>query len=223
MYFRPYPVLSVLTLLGLGLLIWLGQWQVSRMGEKAAQIAAYEAVADAEPVDLNEALCLPEIIEGRPILPAPAEGAEVAFWGLNGDGEGGWRYFVPVATPECAGPELILQEVRFESFAHGVVESPQRLSLRAVPEPGLFDAANDPQTNSFHRYDAEQMAGVAGVDSLSADYWIVADNGLPSELAEVPPSRHFGYALTWFGLAAVLIAVFLAFHVAQGRLGFTRR
>jgi surfeit locus 1 family protein len=45
-----------------------------------------------------------------------------------------------------------------------------------------------------------------------------AGAGLPPGLAAMPPSRHVGYALTWFGLALTLIAVYLAFHHRAGRL-----
>ena len=37
---------------------------------------------------------------------------------------------------------------------------------------------------------------------------------------ELPPQRHFGYAITWWGLAIALIGVYLAFHYQKGRLRF---
>jgi surfeit locus 1 family protein len=36
----------------------------------------------------------------------------------------------------------------------------------------------------------------------------------------LPPQRHFGYAITWWGLAIALIGVYLAFHYQKGRLRF---
>ena len=36
----------------------------------------------------------------------------------------------------------------------------------------------------------------------------------------LPPERHFGYALTWWGMALGLIGVYIAFHRSQGRLRF---
>ena len=224
MYFHPYPVLSILTLLGLAMLIWLGQWQWSRMGEKADQIAGYEAVADAAPVDLGEALCGAPL-PGAPVRSeAPATGEAVRFWGRNSDDEAGWRVFRAVPAPACAGGGHILRESAFALFGDSDLrDSGRDFQLMPVPAHGMFDAVNAPDANEFYQYDAEQMAAAAGVESLSSDFWIVADRGLPAELAAVPPSRHFGYAMTWFGLALVLIAVFLAFHAAQGRLGFTRR
>ena len=39
----------------------------------------------------------------------------------------------------------------------------------------------------------------------------------------LPPERHLGYALTWWGLAGALVGVYLAFHARQGRLVISLR
>ena len=39
-------------------------------------------------------------------------------------------------------------------------------------------------------------------------------------LDPLPPQRHFGYALTWWGMAIGLLGVYLALHHSQGRLRF---
>ena len=36
----------------------------------------------------------------------------------------------------------------------------------------------------------------------------------------LPPERHFGYALTWWGMALALIGVYVALHRSHGRLKF---
>jgi surfeit locus 1 family protein len=33
-------------------------------------------------------------------------------------------------------------------------------------------------------------------------------------------NQHLSYAVTWFGLAAVLLGVWLAYHVSRGRIAF---
>ena len=38
----------------------------------------------------------------------------------------------------------------------------------------------------------------------------------------MPPARHLGYALTWYGLALVLLAIYFAYHISVGRLAFAR-
>ena len=36
----------------------------------------------------------------------------------------------------------------------------------------------------------------------------------------LPPARHLGYAITWYGLALVLLAIYFAYHSSVGRLSF---
>jgi surfeit locus 1 family protein len=33
-------------------------------------------------------------------------------------------------------------------------------------------------------------------------------------------NQHLGYAVTWFGLAAALLCIWLAFHISRGRVAF---
>jgi len=35
-------------------------------------------------------------------------------------------------------------------------------------------------------------------------------------------NEHLQYAITWFGLAAVLLGVYIAYHISRGRLGWKR-
>ncbi len=44
----------------------------------------------------------------------------------------------------------------------------------------------------------------------------------PAAAGDLPPARHMGYALTWWGLGLGLIAIYLAFHVSRGRLTFRK-
>jgi surfeit locus 1 family protein len=41
-------------------------------------------------------------------------------------------------------------------------------------------------------------------------------------LDPLPPERHFGYALTWWGMAIGLLGVYLALHHSKGRLRFRK-
>ena len=45
---------------------------------------------------------------------------------------------------------------------------------------------------------------------------------IPGDSERLPPERHFGYAITWWGLAMALAGVYLAFHYQRGRLRFRR-
>ena len=49
-YFRPHPVLSLITLIGLVVLIKLGMWQKQRLEWKTELLASVEAAANAAPL-----------------------------------------------------------------------------------------------------------------------------------------------------------------------------
>ena len=78
------------------------------------------------------------------------------------------------------------------------------------------------------------MGRNAGLENV-ADYYIAsgyvgADGRAvanPFALAPgadvLPPARHLGYAITWYGLAVVLIAIYFAYHASVGRFGFASR
>ena len=38
----------------------------------------------------------------------------------------------------------------------------------------------------------------------------------------LPPERHLGYALTWWGLALALVVIYVIYHIRAGRLSFSR-
>ncbi len=102
-----------------------------------------------------------------------------------------------------------------------IVARPQSWRIDALPRPGQFASGNDPDTNQWYIFDRNMMARALGTDPDQVlDRWARADLGLPASLAQTPPARHLGYALTWFGLAAALIGVYLALHIARGRLSW---
>ena len=232
MTFRPYPILTLLTLPALALLIWLGSWQLERRAWKADLIAEFEASAQAEPVALETALCqgAPEL--GRRVAMdtvSPGEG-RVKVYGTGPDGAPGWRVFAPVITPACAAATAVLAETAFEPLptaargGDGRAARPSRVDALRLERPaprGPFTPADDAAGGQFYAFDAEAMGQALGFGpgEVNPRWWLAADDGaLPARLAQTPPARHVGYAATWFLMAAALIAIYLLFHARAGRL-----
>ena len=76
---------------------------------------------------------------------------------------------------------------------------------------------------------ARDLAGIAAADhvALAAPVVVEADaapnpGGWPRGGQTVVSFRnqHLSYAVTWFGLAIVLLGVWLAYHVSRGRISF---
>lgn len=220
MRFRPHLWLTVFAVPALALLLWLGQWQVARMNWKADRIAAFETRSTIS--GFAAAVCGRGGAGFSPRIeaPMPLSGDTLRYYTLRE--QAGWVRLGVISVPACGGqgaPHLLLVETAFEPFQGQDRVAPQAWRLEPLPAPGLFSASNDPETNQWYQFDTAAMAQALRVDpDRVLDVWAVADNGLPAVLSQTPPSRHFGYALTWYGLALALIGVYLALHIGQGRL-----
>ncbi len=98
--------------------------------------------------------------------------------------------------------------------------------LRFAEKPGNFTPANEPHKNLWFWRDWQAMtkAAASGANDCPLPFFLDAE-AEPANPGGWPrggttnldiPNRHLEYALTWYGLAATLIAVFVAF--ARGRL-----
>ena len=221
--FRPLLVMTIFSVVALAVLIALGRWQWERYDEKTA--AAEEPVAEMT-------------IENY----QPIQDAIQFVHGVRTDTrEQGWRVFVPVVfgdtivfvdsdfIPEIAPPNP--DEVRVPALLRG--GAPIRgASIRPEP-PAPLTLAPRPLQRLWFAVDLGAMGRNGGLENV-ADYYIAssyvgADGRAvanPFALAPgadvLPPARHLGYAITWYGLALVLIAIYFAYHISVGRLSFRR-
>lgn len=230
MHFRPMPILTLLTLAALAFLVLLGVWQSQRMAWKTGELARWEEARANPARDLDEALCADEPFEGRSVgfLPEERAGNVRVYGRALDDNRPGWRVFVPVAAPACLDADFVLAEAAFQPLVEtgAPLTMVSRWRIEAPQEAGAFTPASEPAERTFYAFDASGMAQALGVadGALSAVWWLAEDTGEPPAfLTATPPERHFAYAVTWFGMALALLAVYLAFHAARGRLTFTGR
>lgn len=219
--FKPLPLMSLLSVIAFAVLISLGRWQWERYDKKTA--AAAEPVAEMTIASYQ-----------------PIEAGLQFVHGVRADTrEQGWRVFAPVQfgdtvvfvdadfIPGVAPPDP--DEVRFPASLR--LGAPVTgASIRPEP-PAPLTLAPRPLQRLWFAVDLPAMGRNAGVGA-GADYYIAAayvgaDGRTvtnPFAVAPgadaLPPARHLGYALTWYGLALVLMAVYFAYHVSVGRLAF---
>lgn len=215
--FRPLPLMTVLMLAAFAVLLMLGRWQYERYTLKTA-------LAD------------------QPVPEATLESYEPIPDGLQfvsgvRNGEPGWRVFAPVQS----GDEIIFVDADFipgvETPVVSEVRFPASLRFGAPvggasirPEPlGPFTLPPRPLERIWFGVELEAMGRAAGLENV-ADFYIAApylgadgraqDNPFAHApgVDPLPPARHLGYAVTWWGLAAVLLGVYFAYHGSVGRL-----
>jgi surfeit locus 1 family protein len=85
--------------------------------------------------------------------------------------------------------------------------------MRWPEKPGLFTPAGDPIRNMWFARDSDAIAAAKGLSV--APFYVELESpdppgGLPhaGRLHPNLPNNHLGYALTWLGLAAVLVGVY---------------
>ncbi len=239
---RALAIPGLFTSVALAILVALGVWQLERRAWKADLIARIEARAYGEPVPLPAATLWPEwnATEHEYLRVRAAgvfdHGAETAVHGLMAAERGrpvqGFylltplrlqdgsavivnRGFVPTELKDPAARPL--SQPRGEVTVIGLMRAPEKR--------GWFVPENDPRHEVWFVRDVRAIAEAKGLGPV-APFIIDADatptpGGWPrgGQTRLSVPNDHLQYALTWFGLALTLIAVFLAFARRRLKLG----
>lgn len=237
-YFRPLPRFTAVMLSMFLVLLALGAWQIQRLHWKLGLIAAMNAHLHAAPLSLDAILRLPpeEAQYRRVTLVGRFDNAEEAFVYATGD-DGLPVYHVVVPFRLDDGRTVLvdrgivpLARKAPSTRLAGLVEGEARVVgvWRTPDKPGLFTPPPDLAHRVWYARDLAGIAAASGVRPVG-DALVEADaapnpGGWPKGGQTVVALRneHLQYAITWFLLAASLAVVYLAYHRAQGRLGFRR-
>lgn len=227
-HLRLWPTL--ITLVGLAVLLSLGTWQLQRLAWKRDLIAAAEAQltlpATGFPAgdDLTGMDFRRFAVQGRYLHEASFAFGVQAFGNRPGarlitpfrlaDGriilvDRGWlpEDLLPPRVPPGLQPT---GELMLEGIAR----------WRADPGRNWLTPADRPDTRRWFAWDIPAIARASGLDLLpvvlTLDRADVAAD-LPRVTAARPEFRnnHLGYAITWYGLAAGLLAVYLLFSFTR--------
>ena len=232
--FRPMPVLTVLSIICLGILYMLGDWQWAKYVEKSRAPAISAATA---PVSVAAALQSSQP-EYRPVeLTGLVDPRSVNVRALR-DGISGYRIFTPVVLED--GWIFVDRGFVAEADADKVPALSEQVSYRGVLRKGAkansFTPDNDPILKDWFWPDLPAMGASLRLTGGSPAYYVALN--LVDPLAtgqtqinpwadskganQIPPERHLGYALTWWGFGFALIGVNTGLHIRTGRLRFGR-
>jgi surfeit locus 1 family protein len=223
--------------------VWLGTWQMQRLAEKEALIAAVDARLDAAPIPVPAAGQWPDLdLEALNFQPVTLTGAfrynqtVTVFTSLSNargpaSGPGYW-----VVTPFVladGGTVFVNRGFIPEAFQPAAVSDPQgddeQVSITGLLRPGETAGFMTPGPNTSDRIewvrDPQRLAAM--VDPALAPiapFYVDLPAGPPGELPQGGetvvefPNNHLGYAYTWYGFAIVAV-VMLGFWLARQRSG----
>lgn len=233
---------SLLTLLGLAILIGLGTWQMNRKVEKDAIISRLHARSEAAPVSLEEAIARSREgdveytrVRVQGILHHEKERYLYAPHQRYGPG---YDVFTPMQVGDKRYVWVNLGYVpeRFKSPAtrpagDGTEDRAITGIVRLSAKQETFTPDNNVAENQWYWRDLAGMHASAfdPAQTELVPFFIEAEPGESTVTAAEWPkpgaskvkifNRHFEYALTWYGLALTLLGVYVAFvwHRLQSR------
>ncbi len=214
---RALLVPAAATLVMLAILIGLGVWQLQRLQWKRGILAEIDRAEASPAVPLTgHPLQFTKVrAEGRLLDDKRAHyGAEVRD--LPGGPAMGSHLIEPLQRP---GQDPVL--VNRGWVPDGAVLAPAgevavEGYIRTPDTPGLFSASDDPVGLHFYTLDPAKIGAALGLAHV-APFTLVAMGPptaafpAPATALPRPPNDHLNYALTWFGLALSLVAVFAAY------------
>lgn len=224
---------AIATLLALVVLLALGFWQVQRLHWKNALIANVNERIKDEPVTLD--LVLVQLQEGAAVEYRPVTLSGVFFhegerhYYATHNGKVGWYIFTPLIRADGSivmvnrgfVPHALKDPAkRGEDQTEGTVALEGLVRLPPTEKPNMFMPDNEPEANSFYWRDLSQMIESSGVPDSGAAVPLFVDLRGTDKAADYPvagttrisfPNNHLQYAGTWFGLAFVLVCVFVVF------------
>lgn len=222
---------SIAAAIGFAVLLSLGMWQLERKTWKEGLIATIAHRLSAPPVALPDASTWGKLTAADDEFLQVAMTAEflhdreAAVYTIgstmrDGAGSPGYWIFTPARLNDGA---VVMVNRGFvpdgkqdpTTRPDGQIRGPVNIvgALRWPERRGLFTPPGDPGRNIWFSRDSDAIA--AAKDIRAAPFYVELESpappgGLPrtGRLHPVLPNNHFGYALTWLGLAAVLAGTY---------------
>ena len=213
-----WPGLSALCLFAV--LIGLGTWQIHRLHWKRAILAQIAHAEASPPVPLTG--------DPSPFTKVAVTGRLrtdlSAFYGYEvrdsrtGPQMGGFL-IQPLERPG-APPLLVERGWVPQNRTTSIAEPQGEVTITGYIHPAdhqqWFSAADDPAARTFYTLNPQAIGAALGLHRV-APFILVALGPQPPELwpdpakhLPRPPNNHLQYALTWYGLAGVLVVMFVS-------------
>lgn len=241
---RQLVLPALCTLVALGILLALGFWQLERLAWKEDLIARIGARAHDAPVGLPAEATWPTWNQiDDEYRPVRAEGrfldGKTVFVTANAElrpragATLGYMVLTPLALPDgsvvIVNRGFVPRELRDSLRLAGGAASVTGL-MRAPQEHGWFvpedqPSRDDPGSGEWYTRDPLRIGTSLGLPRVAP--FLIDQAAGAAGAADWPrggltvvtfPNKHLEYALTWFGLAATLVVVFVAFAARRPQI-----
>ncbi len=230
---------AIMTLVGVAILIGLGTWQMQRLAWKQGLLADISQRAHGGPIALARAEESERAAEDIEYLRVKGKGQflhdkERHLFAFDSKHGAGYHVITPLKRADGSivfvnrgyVPSQLKEPAKREAGqAAGAVEIVGL--VRRPEEPRMFTPENNVAGNLWYWRDLDAMAAsVFGADAPRLVPFFIDAEAEPPLPGGWPkggvtrldlPNRHLEYAITWYGLAAALIAVFAAYAVSRWR------
>ncbi|QDZ09408.1 SURF1 family protein [Devosia ginsengisoli] len=223
--------------------VWLGTWQLQRLGEKEALIAAVDARLDADPVPVPPADQWPTLdLQAHNFQPVSLTGAfrynqtVTVFTSLanaRGPASGPGYWVVTPFVLADGGTVFVNRGFIPQDFQEAAVTDGEgdesQVTITGLLRPGEAAGFMTPEPNMSDRIDwvRDPIRLAVMVDPALAPiapFYVDLPAGPAGQLPQGGetvvefPNNHLGYAYTWYGFAIVAV-VMLGFWLARQRAG----
>ncbi|WP_147108435.1 SURF1 family protein [Tateyamaria sp. syn59] len=220
---RRYLFLLTFGLMGAGILISLGVWQVQRLAWKQDLLGRIEAQIDATPTSLTEAVN-PQFQRYAPVEATGTFGPDHIRMLASRKTTGAVHRIIRPFEADGFGPVLIdTGWLPDEVPVPGAPDAQVTLvgNLDAPNEADSFTPAPDLDNNLWFARDVPAMADVLGTQPVLIVLRQTPENDLgvtpwPVDTAGIP-NDHLQYAITWFSLAAIWVFMTAYFVLRTNR------
>jgi surfeit locus 1 family protein len=232
--FEPMPILTLVTAICLAILALLGSWQWEKFVTKSDAPVEVSAAAPSS-VDVALQASNPEF---RPVVVEGLMDARTIKISAVQDAVRGYRLFSPVIME--VGSVFVDRGFVSEDDVAKLPSPAGQVRLEGIVRLGAKANAYTPDNEAvrdvWYWPDLKAMADVLLIQPVSNKYYVALKtvdplvSGRPvinpyadkKGANQIPPERHLGYALTWWGFGLALIGVYIGMHVRAGRLRFKR-
>lgn len=232
---------AVLMLALAGVCVWLGTWQMHRLAEKEALIAAVDQRLTAAPIPVPAAQAWADLdLEALNFQPVSLTGAfrynqtVTVFTSLvnaRGAASGPGYWVVTPFVLDAGGTVFVNRGFVPEAFQEAAVTDPEgetgQVTISGLFRPGEKAGFMTPEANTSDRIewvrDPERLGKLVDPALTPfAPFYVDLPAGAPGQLPQGGetvvefPNNHLGYAYTWYGFAIVAV-VMLGFWLWRQR------